>query len=87
MKTALTSNDQKASHSAIVGELLALIRGLAGDGTTMVIVTHEMAFACQVADRVAMMDGGSVVEVGVPAQVLNAPNHARTKLVMASILR
>ena len=71
----------------MVGEVLDVIRGLARDGMTMVIVTHEMAFARQVADRVAVMDGGRIVETGPPAQVFTAPEHARTKLLMASILR
>ena len=71
----------------MVGEVLDVIRGLARDGMTMVIVTHEMAFARQVAGRVAVMDGGRIVEQGHPEQVFNAPEHARTKLLMASILR
>ena len=71
----------------MVGEVLDVIRGLARDGMTMVIVTHEMAFARQVADRVSVMDGGRIVETGTPGQVFTAPEHARTKLLMASILR
>ena len=71
----------------MVGEVLDVIRGLARDGMTMVVVTHEMGFARQVADRVAVMDGGRIVETGVPSQVFTAPAHARTKLLMASILR
>ena len=71
----------------MVGEVLDVIRGLARDGMTMVVVTHEMGFARQVADRVAVMDAGRIVESGVPAQVFTAPAHARTKLLMASILR
>ena len=71
----------------MVGEVLDVIRGLARDGMTMVIVTHEMAFARQVADRVAVMDAGRIVEIGPPAQVFTAPEHARTRLLMASILR
>ena len=71
----------------MVGEVLDVIRGLARDGMTMVVVTHEMGFARQVADRVAVMDGGRIVETGEPSQVFTAPAHARTKLLMASILR
>ncbi len=71
----------------LVGEVLDVIRGLARDGMTMVIVTHEMAFARQVADRVAVMDGGRIVETGAPSQIFTEPQHARTRLLMASILR
>ena len=71
----------------MVGEVLDVIRGLARDGMTMVIVTHEMAFARQVADRVAVMDSGCIVETGAPAQVFTTPQHARTRMLMASILR
>ena len=71
----------------MVGEVLNVIRGLAREGMTMVVVTHEMGFARQVADRVAVMDGGRIVETGEPSQVFTAPAHARTKLLMASILR
>ncbi|MGI4785141.1 MAG: amino acid ABC transporter ATP-binding protein [Janthinobacterium lividum] len=71
----------------MVGEVLDVIRGLARDGMTMVIVTHEMAFARQVADRVAVMDSGCIVETGAPSQVFTAPQHARTRMLMASILR
>jgi polar amino acid transport system ATP-binding protein len=62
----------------LVGEVLDVIRGLADDGMTMMIVTHEMAFAREIADRVCFIDGGVVVEQGSPAQVLGAPTNART---------
>lgn len=71
----------------MVGEVLDVIRTLARDGMTMVIVTHEMAFARQVADRVAVMDCGCIVETGAPEHVFNTPQHARTRMLMASILR
>ena len=71
----------------MVGEVLDVIRALARDGMTMVVVTHEMAFARQVADRVAVMDSGRIVETGAPSQVFTAPQHARTRMLMASILR
>ncbi len=62
-----------------VGEVLSVMKQLAAQGTTMVVVTHEMEFAREVADRVVMMDGGVVVEEGTPAQVFGAPQHERTK--------
>ena len=71
----------------MVGEVLDVIRGLARDGMTMLIVTHEMGFARQVVDRLAVMDAGRIVETGPPEQVFTAPQHGRTKLLMASILR
>jgi polar amino acid transport system ATP-binding protein len=63
----------------LVGEVLEVMRGLAGDGMTMMIVTHEMGFAREVADRVVFMDAGVVVEEGPPAQVLLEPAHERTR--------
>ncbi len=63
----------------LVGEVLSVMRDLARDGMTMMIVTHEMGFAREVADRVVFMDGGVVVEEGAPSQVLGAPVHERTR--------
>src|ERR1700748_3780596 len=63
----------------LVGEVLVVMRGLARGGMTMVIVTHEIGFAREVADRVVFMDGGVIVENGPPAQVLGAPREARTR--------
>jgi polar amino acid transport system ATP-binding protein len=63
----------------LVGEVLEVMRGLAADGMTMMIVTHEMGFAREVADRVVFMDEGVVVEEGVPGDVLIAPKHERTR--------
>lgn len=71
----------------MVNEVLEVIRGLARDGMTLVIVTHEMGFARQVADTVVVMDAGRIVEAGTPEQVFTDPQHARTQLLMASILR
>ncbi|MFY1636909.1 amino acid ABC transporter ATP-binding protein [Solwaraspora sp. WMMB335] len=69
----------------LVGEVLALIRQLADDGTTMLIATHEMAFARGVADRVCFLDGGVVVEQGPPRQVLDAPEHPRTQRFLSRV--
>jgi polar amino acid transport system ATP-binding protein len=63
----------------LVGEVLAVMRDLADDGMTMMIVTHEMGFAREVADRVVFMDAGVVVEEGAPAQVLMEPRNERTR--------
>jgi len=63
----------------LVGEVLAVMRDLASDGMTMMIVTHEMGFAREVADRVVFMDAGVVVEEGLPEDVLVAPQHPRTR--------
>jgi polar amino acid transport system ATP-binding protein len=63
----------------LVGEVLEVMRDLAGEGMTMMIVTHEMGFAREVADRVVFMDAGVVVEEGPPAAVLVAPEHERTR--------
>ena len=70
----------------LVGEVLAVMRGLADDGMTMMVVTHEMGFARDVADRVAFLDGGVVVEEGRPADVLTDPQHPRTRDFLARVL-
>ncbi|MCU0270401.1 MAG: amino acid ABC transporter ATP-binding protein [Acidimicrobiales bacterium] len=63
----------------LVGEVLAVMRSLAEEGMTMMVVTHEMGFARKVADRVVFMDGGVVVEEGAPAALLDEPTHERTR--------
>ena len=62
----------------MVGEVLQVMKELAADGMTMVIVTHEMGFAREVADRVIFMDGGYIVEQGTPDEVFNRPREQRT---------
>ena len=62
----------------LVGEVLDVMRGLAAEGMTMVVVTHEMGFARDVADRVVMMDEGVLVEAGAPAEIFRAPRRPRT---------
>ncbi len=69
----------------LVGEVLAVMRDLATDGMTMVVVTHEMGFARDVADRVVFMDAGVVVEDGAPRQVLGRPQHERTRRFLAIV--
>ena len=63
----------------LVGEVLAVMKQLALEGMTMVVVTHEMGFAREVGDRVIFMDGGVIVEEGDPVQVFDHPRHARTR--------
>ena len=70
----------------MVGEVLSLMRELADDGMTMVVVTHEMGFAREVGDRVIFMDGGNIVEEGTPEQIFNNPQHNRTKLFLSKVL-
>ncbi|MFD9301976.1 amino acid ABC transporter ATP-binding protein [Streptomyces sp. NPDC060048] len=70
----------------LVGEVLAVMRMLASEGMTMMVVTHEMSFAREVADRVVFMDGGVVVEQGPAAQVVGAPRHERTRSFLNRIL-
>ena len=70
----------------LVGEVLGVMKDLAGDGWTMVVVTHEMRFARQVSDQVVFLDGGVVVECGAPEQVLGAPREQRTQRFLHRIL-
>jgi polar amino acid transport system ATP-binding protein len=69
----------------LVGEVLGVMRQLADEGMTMMIVTHEMHFAREVADRVVFIDGGVIVEQGPPSQVLDAPQHERTKRFLSLV--
>ena len=70
----------------LVGEVLAVMKGLAKEGMTMMVVTHEMAFARDVADRVVFMDGGYIVEEGPPEDVIGNPQHERTKSFLCRVL-
>ncbi|MFE0758938.1 amino acid ABC transporter ATP-binding protein [Inquilinus sp. NPDC058860] len=70
----------------LVGEVLAVMRGLAEDGMTMVVVTHEMGFAREVADRVLFIDGGVIVEQGPAKSVLTQPSHPRTQDFLRRVL-
>ena len=70
----------------MVGEVLEVMKELAHEGMTMVIVTHEMGFAREVADRVLFMDGGYIVEEGTPDEVFSHPQHARTKDFLNKVL-
>ncbi|GAA4857785.1 amino acid ABC transporter ATP-binding protein [Saccharopolyspora cebuensis] len=70
----------------LVGDVLGVMRQLADEGMTMLVVTHEMQFAREVADRVLFMDGGGIVEQGPPAEVIGAPKQERTKTFLARVL-
>ncbi|MBD8555989.1 amino acid ABC transporter ATP-binding protein [Rhizobium sp. CFBP 8762] len=70
----------------LVGEVLSVMRQLAEEGMTMVVVTHEMSFARDVADHLIFMDGGVIVEAGAPNDVLSRPQHARTQSFLARVL-
>ncbi|WP_311199105.1 amino acid ABC transporter ATP-binding protein [Janibacter hoylei] len=78
-KLMLFDEPTSALDPELVGEVLEVMRDLAAQGMTMIVVTHEMAFARDVADRVVFMDAGVVVEQGEPSQVINNPQHSRTK--------
>ena len=78
-KMMLFDEPTSALDPELVGEVLDVMRTLAGEGMTMMVVTHEIGFAQEVADRVVFMDAGVVVEEGRPEQVLEHPSHERTK--------
>ena len=69
----------------MVGEVLQLMKDVAAEGMTMVVVTHEMGFARDVADRVVFMDGGVIVEQGTPEEVFDHPKSERTKEFLGNI--
>ena len=85
-KLMLFDEPTSALDPELVGEVLGVMRELAAAGMTMVVVTHEMGFAREVADTVAFMDDGVVVEAGKPADVLARPTHQRTKDFLSKIL-
>jgi polar amino acid transport system ATP-binding protein len=70
----------------LVGEVLTVMRELAASGMTMIVVTHEMGFAREVADQLVFMDGGVVVEAGPPGDLLTNPAHDRTKAFLSRLL-
>ena len=70
----------------LVGEVLHVIRSLAGSGRTLIVVTHEIGFAREVADRVVFVDEGLIVEQGSPDELLNHPQHPRTQDFLSKVL-
>ncbi|MBZ4019596.1 amino acid ABC transporter ATP-binding protein [Streptomyces purpurogeneiscleroticus] len=85
-KLLLFDEPTSALDPELVGEVLDVIKDLAHQGTTMIVVTHEIGFAREVADTVVFMDEGRIVEQGPPSQVLDAPRHARTKAFLSKVL-
>ncbi|MFJ3289787.1 amino acid ABC transporter ATP-binding protein [Streptomyces sp. NPDC086669] len=85
-KVLLFDEPTSALDPELVGEVLDVIKDLAGTGTTMVVVTHEIGFAREVADTVVFMDDGLVVEQGPPATVLDAPRQERTRAFLSKVL-
>ncbi len=85
-KLMLFDEPTSALDPELVGEVLKVMQQLAHDGMTMIVVTHEMGFAREVADTVVFMDGGVVVEAGRPLDVLANPSHERTKAFLSKVL-
>ncbi|MET0952719.1 MAG: amino acid ABC transporter ATP-binding protein [Aeromicrobium sp.] len=88
MEPALMLFDEPTSalDPELVGEVLDVMKGLAAEGMTMIVVTHEVGFAREVCDRVVFMDGGVIVEQGQPADVFTNPQHARTRSFLSKVL-
>jgi polar amino acid transport system ATP-binding protein len=85
-KLMLFDEPTSALDPELVGEVLDVMRGLAEDGMTMIVVTHEMGFAREVGDTLVFMDGGVIVEAGKPRDVLANPRHERTRLFLSKVL-
>jgi len=85
-KLMLFDEPTSALDPELVGEVLAVMRGLAEDGMTMIVVTHEMAFARDAGDAIAFMDDGAIVESGVPREMLAHPRHDRTRAFLSRLL-
>ena len=82
----LLDEPTSALDPEMVGEVLEVMKGLAKDGMTMIVVTHEMGFAKEVGSRVIFMDNGNIVEDGTPEEVFNNPTNERTKEFLAKVL-
>jgi polar amino acid transport system ATP-binding protein len=85
-KLMLFDEPTSALDPELVGEVLDVMRGLAADGMTMVVVTHEMGFAREVGDTLVFMDDGVIVEAGDPKRVLTDPQHERTRSFLSKVL-
>jgi polar amino acid transport system ATP-binding protein len=88
MRPALMLFDEPTSalDPEMIGEVLAVMQELAHEGMTMIVVSHEMGFAREAADRVVMMDDGQIIEEGTPEHFFSAPSHERTKMFLSKIL-
>ncbi len=84
-KLMLFDEPTSALDPELVGEVLRVMKQLANDGMTMLVVTHEMGFAHEVADKVVFMDGGRVIEAGPPSEVLDNPREGRTRAFLSSL--
>ena len=85
-KLMLFDEPTSALDPELVGEVLDVMKELANEGMTMIVVTHEIGFAREVADQVVFMDGGVVVEAGAPSELIDNPQHARTQGFLQSVL-
>lgn len=85
-KVMLFDEPTSALDPELVGEVLAVMKRLAESGMTMIVVTHAIGFAKEVADRVVFMDGGHIIEEGAPSEILVAPKEERTKSFLARVL-
>jgi len=85
-KLMLFDEPTSALDPELVGEVLDVMRSLAADGMTMIVVTHEMRFAEEVADKVVFMDGGMVIEEGPPKLIFGDPSHERTRAFLSRII-
>ena len=85
-KVMLFDEPTSALDPEMIGEVLDVMKTLAKEGMTMVVVTHEMGFAREVADQVVFMDEGKIIEVGTPEHFFKAPENDRTKLFLSQIL-
>ncbi|GIM89728.1 amino acid ABC transporter ATP-binding protein [Paractinoplanes toevensis] len=85
-KLVLFDEPTSALDPELVGEVLDVMRDLAKAGTTMIVVTHEIGFAREVADTIVFLDEGRLVEQGTPAEVLDSPKHDRTRAFLSKVL-
>lgn len=86
-KIMLFDEPTSALDPELVGDVLEVMTNLAKEGMTMIVVTHEMTFAREVADRVVFMDGGYIVEEGTPEKIFTAPENERTKSFLARVIK
>lgn len=85
-KLMLFDEPTSALDPETVGDVLNVMKGLAAEGMTMIVVTHEMGFAREVADRVVFFDGGKIIEMGPPSEIFSAPKEPRTLQFLESVL-
>jgi polar amino acid transport system ATP-binding protein len=85
-RVMLFDEPTSALDPELVGEVLSVMRSLAEDGMTMVVVTHEIGFAREVADEVVFMDGGVIAEKGPPSEILRSPRNERTREFLSRVL-